>query len=230
MDLRVHFLEAQASLDGFRDPIGRRIARGAELLTDAIRGRVPAQPIDVLVVAAPGRGIPGLGISGSCFSASRLEIFVDPFDPDTQSAIASGEIEGTLAHEFHHALRWAGPGYGRTLGEALISEGLADHFDGLATGRPAPVWCRRLDAPSIAAVAALAAAEAHSDAYDHGRWFFGGGELPDGAGYSLGYEIVRRFLARHPDSDAATLAHAPAERILQDLPIADGSFAQATGA
>ncbi|MFD2813587.1 DUF2268 domain-containing putative Zn-dependent protease [Paracoccus aerius] len=33
-----------------------------------------------------------------------------------------------LVRQLAHLLRWNGPGYGRSLGEALVSEGLAGHF------------------------------------------------------------------------------------------------------
>ncbi len=174
--------------------------------------------MDLLVASAVRGVIPGLGIGGFCFEANRIEIQVDPSGSDAASSIATGAFDSVLAHEFHHAMRWAGPGYGETLGEALVSEGLADRFDGMVTGRPPAPWTQRLDADRLAAIAELAAAE-RDGAYDHGRWFFGTGDLPDGAGYSLGHHLVGRYLQARPAADPVTLAHASADAIL-DLALA----------
>lgn len=37
-------------------------------------------------------------------------------------------LSAVVAHESHHIMRWRGPGYGTTLGEAMVSEGLALKF------------------------------------------------------------------------------------------------------
>ncbi|MES0476805.1 MULTISPECIES: DUF2268 domain-containing putative Zn-dependent protease [Citrobacter freundii complex] len=42
----------------------------------------------------------------------------------------------------HHAARWQGPGYGSTLGEALVSKGLADHFSLELFGGEPELWER----------------------------------------------------------------------------------------
>ncbi|WP_406721174.1 DUF2268 domain-containing putative Zn-dependent protease [Thioclava litoralis] len=39
-----------------------------------------------------------------------------------------GDLLRVLLHEYHHVLRGDGPGYGRSLEEALVSEGLAQLF------------------------------------------------------------------------------------------------------
>ena len=53
---------------------------------------------------------------------------LDPDNPQFATCISDGTLRRQVAHEVHHCLRMAGPGYGRVLGEALVSEGLAGHF------------------------------------------------------------------------------------------------------
>ncbi len=83
----------------------------------------------------------------------------------------------------------------------------------MVTGRPPAPWTQRLDAAALIAVRALAAAD-RDGAYDHDRWFFGAGDLPDGAGYSLGYDLIGRYCGRRPGADPVTLAATPADEIL----------------
>ncbi|WP_411911731.1 DUF2268 domain-containing putative Zn-dependent protease [Rhodovulum sulfidophilum] len=82
-------------------------------------------------------------------------------------------LERTIVHELHHALRWRGPGYGRTLGEALVTEGLAGHFAQQLYGGPPEKWESSLDAEGLAQAESDAAAAWDDEAYDHAAWFFG---------------------------------------------------------
>ena len=71
-----------------------------------------------------------------------------------------------------------GPGYGVTLGEALVSEGLSDHFVAQAFPQtpPQPWDHRRMTARQEAGLWKRARRDlAIPGAYDHPLWFFGAG-------------------------------------------------------
>ena len=94
-----------------------------------------------------------------------------------------------------------GPGYGITLGEALVSEGLSDHFVAQAFPRTPPQpWDHR---PMTARQEAGLWKRARRDlvvpgGYDHPLWFFGAGgknALPRWSGFTLAYRIVSPYLA-----------------------------------
>jgi Predicted Zn-dependent protease (DUF2268) len=93
-----------------------------------------------------------------------------------------------------------GPGYGITLGEALVSEGLADHFVGQAFPKTPPLpWDhRKMTARQEAGLWKRARRDlAIPGAYDHPLWFFGAGgknALPRWSGFTLAYRIVRPYL------------------------------------
>nr|WP_274517589.1 DUF2268 domain-containing putative Zn-dependent protease [Pseudomonas sp. GM18] len=53
---------------------------------------------------------------------------LDPDNPNLLPSLRTGTLHRQIVHEVHHCLRIAGPGYGWTLGEALVSEGLAGQF------------------------------------------------------------------------------------------------------
>ena len=96
-----------------------------------------------------------------------------------------------------HCLRMGGPGYGRTLGEALVSEGLAGHFVARALGSPPEPWERAVDEAALLRhrpdAATLGAAP-----YDHAGWFFGlSGHRPRWLGSTLGHRIVGSLVDAH---------------------------------
>ncbi|GGO27498.1 DUF2268 domain-containing putative Zn-dependent protease [Deinococcus humi] len=101
-----------------------------------------------------------------------------------------------MAHELHHARRWQGPGYGQTLLEVLVSEGLAQMNELDERGGQLPPYAQAdvdLEALWTRALPLL-------DRSDHRfeAWFYGSEAdgLTRWSGYSLGYELVRRHLAR----------------------------------
>ena len=118
-------------------------------------------------------------------------------------------LERTVAHEYHHALRWAGPGYGTRLGAALVTEGLAGHFVRELYASPPEPWEASLSEDALAPWRAEAAALFDARGYDHPKWFFGAEDHPVWLGYTLGYDMVGRHLAAHGEQTAFGLAHAP---------------------
>ena len=101
------------------------------------------------------------------------------------------ELRAVIAHELHHMARWQNVGYGTTLGGAIASEGIATFYEEIRSGRK-PKW-----AESVVSVEALAEAkkEWNSQSYNHQEWFYDG---PYGRwiGYSLGYELAKKYFAQ----------------------------------
>lgn len=161
--------------------------------------------VDVVLGAGPFT-IPETGVVGYAPNAFRVDLTVTPDSPAFQTLWRT-EVPATLAHELHHVRRWRGPGYGETLLEALVSEGLAQQFEAGYRGEP-PVYAQ--PTMNLAALWERTAPILHGK-YDHAAWFFGSAEqaLPRWGGYALGYELVRRFLARE-GGDAAGHADTPA--------------------
>jgi uncharacterized protein YjaZ len=194
------------------------------------RDIVPLLPLPHRIVIAAGtdraRVIPETGIAARAWSHDRIDVWVDPRNP---WVVAAGEEElvAMLAHELHHCARWSRPGYGLTLSEAIVSEGLACHFEATFRGGVPPFWARALDEPTLRRVEAQAVALFDSRQYDHRAWFGGasGGDdgraperrpsatspplVPRHAGHTLGYRITARHL-RRTGRNAAQLVHAPA--------------------
>jgi Predicted Zn-dependent protease (DUF2268) len=173
---------------------------------------VPLAGVNVSIRADAANAIGGWGLGGRTFSATRVEIYIDPAWPDLAARLPE-RLPGLVAHELHHAARWPNPGYGNTLLRAMVSEGMADHFAMQAVGAALPPWSNAFARDDTARLLDLARPEFDSTSYSHARWFFEAGapQLPRWTGYTLGYRLVESYLAANPSSSAASLVGASAE-------------------
>lgn len=202
--MELHFLDARGALTDIHKWLHNCLTETHEKAS----GLMPLQPLDV-VVQTGKRIIPEKGYLGFAPKPGVIFITVDPDNPALRANF-DASLERMFAHELHHAARWDGPGYGSSLGEALVSEGLAGHFVlELFGGLPEP-W-EQLPESEIRTHATLATKEWERTDYNHEAWFFGRGDLPRWLGYSLGFRLVDRFLSEHPTSRASNLAGAQAQ-------------------
>lgn len=206
---RIHWLEAEDSLSPWKEPI----LSGLNAAKAALSSRLSPPRLDILV--QPGHNvIPEIGLVGFAYRKSLFSLTLDPENPNLPTSLHDGTLARQAAHEVHHCLRMAGPGYGRTLGEALVSEGLAGQFTReLFDSAPEP-WEKAVSKevldrhfPDDATL--------NSTDYNHASWFFGSGEKrPRWLGYTLGYEIVGEWLKQAGQLDSSTWIEVPSETVL----------------
>lgn len=194
----IHFLNARNALTGVMPETRAALQQAVAAAQDHI-----SLPRFDLVVRAGDDVVQGWAVGGHAPGPGQIQLTLDPQRFDPQPVIR------TLIHEFHHLLRWDGPGYGKTLGEALVSEGLAGHFVlQVLGGKPDP-W----DAVNPSeGLARRAANEWSRLGYDHAEWFFGKGKVRRWSGYGLGHRLIAEYLSQNPQDDAVTLAAAPVDR------------------
>ncbi|NTZ51066.1 peptidase [Citrobacter gillenii] len=167
-------------------------------------------PLDV-VVKTGKFVIPEKGHLGYCPEPGLVYLTVDPENPAFRKNAAQS-FERMFAHELHHAARWAGPGYGITLGEAMVSEGLAGHFVlELFGGEPEP-W-ENINSDIVQSYNPQLKANWHSTDYDHNRWFFGTGDLPQWLGYTAGFNLVSRYFSTAPHLRSSVLSNVNADEL-----------------
>jgi hypothetical protein len=191
----------------------RLVARSAEKVLALLphRGRVR-----IAVSADASRTIPGIGVGSSANPRTgNVSIRIDPDPPAGLRKTLETWIPGFVAHELHHSSRIrTGPGYGVTLGQALVSEGLADHFASEVfpdtPSRPCDHALTRAQERSLWLVARRVLNIPFG--YDHWEWFFGAGTIPRWAGYTLGYEIVGQYLSHR--RTAADAVHVDAAKVI----------------
>jgi hypothetical protein len=178
-----------------------------------------AKPVAVRVVVNAAAAIPEVGVGGFTNPASgAVLISLSAEAPIPVSASLTVWLRLTVAHELDHSKRILdGPGYGTTLGEALVSEGLADTFSVDAYPKTPPVpWDEALQPNELDRLAAIGRANAATiDTREvHSQWFFGAGDLPRWAGYTIGASWVRDFLTAHQQIDATAATVLSANEIL----------------
>jgi len=122
-----------------------------------------------------------------------------------------------LAHELHHCARRSVAGFAETLGQALVTEGLACCFESELPGVSVPLYAKRTSGEALRRLRDRAVTEQDLPLSGWGEWFFGEREpeVPMHAGYSIGYAIVSRWLASHGRTAAESYA-TPASRILAE--------------
>ncbi len=201
--MTLHIINARHQLTGIAKWLSER-------LDDAFAVSAKHLPLlDTDVVLRAGKAvIHEKGHLGYAPESGVIYVTVDPESPVLR-ANPSQSLERMLAHELHHSSRWDGPGYGKTLGEALVSEGLAGHFAQEAFGGEREPW-EQLPVSILRTYVLKAKAAWQSPDYSHAEWFFGSQEFPAWVGYSLGYELIGRYLAAHGDACASNLVHANA--------------------
>ncbi len=202
MNINLHILNSSGSLTPFTRDIKRIFDQSIKQITS----KIPISDVDVVIYDNPNFAIPEIGIGGYAQNEHIVWIYIDPAFSNLAQSIEK-ELGRTLAHEFHHALRWKGPGYGKTLFEALITEGLADHFDIEVNKAKPHFWDTVLSNKFIQKYLELAKTEFNNKDYKHSDWFFGSKErdIPKGTGYSLGFYLVGEYLEKNPKEKASSL-------------------------
>jgi uncharacterized protein YjaZ len=198
----------------------RRLSRSAAETALArldLPGRVR---IELKVAVDQAHVIPQIGLGG--FTDAQGNVFVVLEEPLREDA--GDWLPALIAHELHHANRIrAGPAYRGTLAEALVFEGLADHFaeEVFPDSPPAP-WAHALSSEDAAALWRRMESVLNVPyGYDHDAWFFGSDPtIPQWAGYSLGYRIVAAYLG--DERHAADEAGAEAELVMESYAAANG--------
>jgi uncharacterized protein YjaZ len=175
--------------------------------------------IEVKVPVDQTNVIPQIGLGGSADADGNVSLVVE----EPLRAGVEQWLPALVAHELHHASRFrAGPAYRGTMAEALVTEGLADHFaEELFPDSRLP-WAHALSSEQAAAMwRRMRTVLNVPDGYDHGGWFFGTDPtIPAWAGYSLGYRIVAAYLG--DERHAADEADAEAELVMESYAAANG--------
>ncbi len=119
MNIVAHILLGSGKLLTFSEEIRRNFDEAIPVITQ----KIPAKNVDVIIYDNPEGAAAEQGIGGYCPNAHTIYISLDPSSPDLQRSIER-ELKRTLAYEQHHTLHWQNSGYGKTLLDAMITEGL----------------------------------------------------------------------------------------------------------
>lgn len=206
MNILLHILDVRKTLD----PYVRIIERVFDESVVQITKKMPVDMVDVVVRDDKRKAIPELGFGGYSYSQYFIVLSVDGENSDCGSVIEE-ELPGVLAHELYHCIRRKHVGYGKTLLEVLITEGLASHFEEEMYGKVRP-WTIALKDGELMKWLSRAKKKFDDTNYNHRAWFFGSKteNIPRWTGYSLGYYIVGEYLKKNSGEKASDLYDFPA--------------------
>lgn len=210
MAYQLHLLKSSGKLKTFLSQIESEFND----FDQKIKNIFPDQDIDIVVYDNPFGTIPEYGIGGFTPYSHLIFISLDPDFPNLSDTLSS-QFSRTLAHETHHAIRSKHIGYGKNLLEALISEGLADHFDLEINHTQPQIWNQALSNDQLIQFQKIAPTEYFNQNYNHNDWFFGSQDIPKWTGYTLGFNLVKNYLDKHPDQKPSTLFNLPANKFIE---------------
>ena len=194
-----------ANATGELDKLTAMISNSVERVIPIVQKEIHANEIDIFFISAASLAIPEYGIGGQSPGPNHLYV---SFDPKSDKITQHG-IDETLFHEIHHCMRWRNPGYGKTLGEAMITEGLACLYGEQHSGI-APIYAKiSLDDDQITKAKKMI----NSKSYVHSEWFFGGKDIDRWFGYSLGYKLCKEYSLK-TGKKASKLINISAKEIL----------------
>jgi uncharacterized protein YjaZ len=180
-----------------------------------INALLPGPKTTITVSYAPaGRLIPQTGTDGVTGPNGVIAVI---FGSTRQVSIGKGAptwLTRTLSHEVDHSVRFlAGPGFGQTLLQQIISEGISSVFDEAAFPGPPNPWDRAISTGQECALWRKATPQLDSPGlYD--LWMFGGNGVPHWTGFTIGYDIVKDYRDRHPQVSWPALTAMSAATIL----------------
>jgi uncharacterized protein YjaZ len=211
MGVAIHVLTKSGRLTPFRKSIIKVVHKSVALT----KREIPVRKIDILVYDNPRGTIPETGEGGWTENSYLIFISLNPTFKRFDWTINT-MLPRVIAHELHHAARWAIQKRDGTLLEALVSEGLATHFEEQITHGSAALWAKAVKGKMLIELTKRAVSEYTSSTYNHRRWFFGKGDptIPRWTGYSIGYRLVSNYLRAHPKQTAATLLNKPAKSFI----------------
>lgn len=213
MTLRFRLLDA---MDELPARLRQDIMRELEAANERIARLIRLDRLDV-VVAPDAWVLPAYGFCGYANSPGRITIGIDPASPRLHDPERFDRLFGTLAHEMHHVVRLRSGAETYTLGGRFVSEGLAQCFEEQA-GAPTPFYAVALDGETLMEMAERARPLLAATDFDHDAWMFGRKnepEWPRSAGYSLGYALMKAWLA-WKELTALDAAGIPAAEVTDD--------------
>ncbi|MFA6404447.1 MAG: DUF2268 domain-containing putative Zn-dependent protease [Candidatus Paceibacterota bacterium] len=211
MSVNIHILSASKDIR----PYSKEIKSIAEDTIASVKKFLPIKDVDIVFYDNPVATFKEDeigGIGGFAPNAHTIFISLDPRHPKFKDSLKH-ELFFTLAHELHHTIRWQKQVEGDTLLEAMVFEGLADHFAQEVTGRSKPsLYSCALTPEQKKIFFKKASEEWKKPTYDNDLWFFGSKPdiIPRWTGYTLGYDLVAAYLHNHPETSASKLASADA--------------------
>lgn len=203
-------------VDGFSG-LRKDILRVTKNAIEQTSRHLPLHEVTIRIKNDSKKVIPGHAHAGWTHSAKDVQIKVNPTNSNKEHLLQV-ELSRSVSHELHHAVRAKVlPDEKRSLGSAVIKEGLATVFETEVWGGTPSEWAKPLAKEQMDDLLKKVFVESEDPHYNHDRWFFGTNDLPRWAGYSIGVFLIKEYIRLHPNETAATLVATPEKVILDEI-------------
>lgn len=129
-------------------------------------------------------------------------------------SIINTELPLAIYHEVSHVVRASTIGYGETLLDSFIQEGIACFVEQSIMPERTIPYIQKIENEHLFWLQARKHFSQKITSKLHSDWFFGTGALPNWIGYRLGYLIVQQFMNTHAIR-LATLVRMSSRKILK---------------
>lgn len=198
MAIIISMLNATGKLSKYTSLIENKIQYSLEIIRDhfAIDG------IDITVTPFHKGDESPSGIGGYSLSPYRVELLLDCDREDLDRVIES-ELLAVLAHEIHHSIRIARGIPSETLGQQIITEGMACHFEVVVTGGKVPSLFDKLKYHDWRALLEQMKPLLDKKNQPVNKYFLGSepDAFPKYAGYWVGFNLISRYLEKYRISE-----------------------------
>ncbi|MDQ1273341.1 MAG: hypothetical protein QG591_1971 [Planctomycetota bacterium] len=212
--LYIHFLKTEKKLNPKMKELLEEVIKTHAANACSLLGIVY---VNITVYSNPNFVIPETGEGGYAASGDWFQIYIDPAkSEDELNRIINIDIPLTIYHELNHVTRWNSTGYGSTLPEAIITEGLASVFAAENWEKAKSPWVKYSPEEINELMKVYQNRDKNLDSdYSHGDWFYGTGDLPRWIGYKLGFHIVKMARENNPAVGWNKLINMTAEEIIK---------------
>ncbi|MGU3807878.1 DUF2268 domain-containing putative Zn-dependent protease [Vibrio diabolicus] len=203
MSYRVTLLNATGELSPLAEYLHQKLDDLSSQLSSYFDlSNIDLSNVDLTVSPFDRNDVPQTGIGGYCLSAYRVEILLDTQRADIKNVIEK-ELAAVLAHELHHLFRMRAGENGVALGDVLIMEGLACHFERKVNGGVTPSLFENIKDQDWRPFYAEMKDKLTSLDYNFDAYFLGSDESrwPKYMGYWVGYNLVAEYLADFQGSE-----------------------------
>ncbi len=205
----LHWLKAAGDLDSWQNRITKQIGAANAAMVPF----VSPEALDILIERGSEGVMPETGIGVRINRPTLAVLLVDPDNDNFENSLSDGCLQRQLIRMAHLAMRAAGPGYGFTLGGALVSEGLAGQFVRLVTASRPEIWETAVEEDVLDRLWPQHR-ELMTPKYDHAAWFSGTTDKPRFFGYSLGHRLVEHWLLSGAQITPQRMIDVPAPKVL----------------
>lgn len=214
-NIHLHLLNATGRSEGKDDLISGLVKQATERVVD----KLPLKNVDILlfdprdeqstVLASAGE----MRMGGMCYGPSMVCIPVNGLK--IMNDEEKTQFQATLVHELFHASRWQNVGNFSDLKESLVNEGAAGHFENEILGVVRKRYYYSISGNEMERLKGRARLEYGLNNVVYHKWFLGrDSSIPLWAGYTIGYELVEKYLDNHSDLLPSNLLRKRASEII----------------